>query len=60
MQDIQMGFDYNEKGELVTVQKNDPYRFDLDQHGFPVFSDKNPTTRLGDGRKQFCLQSSEG
>lgn len=41
MQDIQMGFDYNEKDELITVQKNDPYRFDLDQHGFPVFSDKN-------------------
>lgn len=40
MQDIQMSFDY-EEGELVKVQKNNPYRFDLDQHGFPVFSDKN-------------------
>ena len=37
MQDIQMGFDYNEKGELVTVQKNDPYRFDLDAAWLPGF-----------------------
>lgn len=41
MQDIQMSFDYDEKGKLFKVQKNNPYRFDLDQHGFPVFSDKN-------------------
>lgn len=39
MRKIKMG--YNEKKEPDPERKNDPYRFDLDQNGLPVFTNKN-------------------
>ena len=39
MQDIRMGYD--EEGNSDESRADDPYLFDLDQHGFPVFTEKN-------------------
>lgn len=39
MQSIRMGYD--EEGKSDESRTDDPYLFDLDQHGFPVFTEKN-------------------
>lgn len=39
MRKIKMGYD--EKRQPDAARKNDPYRFDLDQNGLPVFTNKN-------------------
>lgn len=39
MQDIRMGYD--EEGILDESRTDNPYCFDLDRNGFPVFTDKN-------------------
>lgn len=38
---------YDENGKLDLARSNDPYLFDMDENGFPVFSDKNISFVMG-------------